>query len=41
MYERRLRGYRAMGYAIRDSAIEPGLNVNTDETLRNKPRTRT
>ena len=29
MYERRLRGYRAMGYTIRDAAIEPSLNLGT------------
>jgi superfamily II DNA or RNA helicase len=42
MYERRLRGYRAMGYTIRDAAIESGLNLDTGKMPRNtEPRTRT
>ena len=42
MYERRLRGYRAMGYTIRDAAIEPGLNLGTGKMPRKtEQRTRT
>ena len=42
MYERRLRGYRAMGYTVRDAAIEPGLNLDTGKIPRNtEPHTRT
>lgn len=35
MYERRLRGYRAMGYTIRDAAVESGLNLGTGKMPRN------
>lgn len=42
MYERRLRGYRAMGYTIRDAAVESGPNLVTGKMPRKtEPHTRT